>query len=128
MFGNGTHHRGGGKTQHHLLSPGRRGCVYLVDVAVGAAADALDELEVLLGVAPGQVAHPPATSTAAHSAGGGPDRPRPPRPGRMKERVREPNTGVLTACPLPTPATWRRAAVPRRRNGRRPAHLPRGGT
>lgn len=46
---------------------------YLVDVAVGAAADALDELEVLLGVTPGQVAHP-AAATGAHGAGEGPGR------------------------------------------------------
>lgn len=48
---------------------------YLVDVPVSAAADALDELEVLLGVTPGQVAHPPAGT--AHGAGGSPARPRP---------------------------------------------------
>lgn len=61
--------------------PPRTRCrIHLVDVAVGATADALDELEVLLGVAPGQVAHPPAAahgararprSAAAPQAGGG---------------------------------------------------------
>lgn len=36
---------------------------HLIDVAVGAAAYALDELEVFLGVPAGQVAHPPPANT-----------------------------------------------------------------